>query len=108
VLMRGGKVSEEGERRLDAMVRSNDGFQIAELDLELRGPGEFFGTKQAGIPSFRVANIIRDRQLLEAAKREAAFVIAGPNAEVSQEEIDRALREMRSRWALSYGLVEVG
>jgi ATP-dependent DNA helicase RecG len=108
VLMRGGKVSEEGERRLDAMVRSNDGFQIAELDLELRGPGEFFGTKQAGIPSFRVANIIRDRQLLEAAKREAAFVISGPNTEVSKQEIDRALREMRSRWSLSYGLVEVG
>ena len=108
VLMRGAKVSEEGERRLDAMVRSNDGFQIAELDLELRGPGEFFGTKQAGIPNFRVANIIRDRELLEAAKREAAFVIAGPNAEISKAEIDRALREMRSRWALSYGLVEVG
>jgi ATP-dependent DNA helicase RecG len=108
VLMRGGKVSEEGERRLDAMVRSNDGFQIAELDLELRGPGEFFGTKQAGIPSFRVANIIRDRQLLEAAKREAAFVISGPNPEISTEEVDRALREMRSRWAMSYGLVEVG
>jgi ATP-dependent DNA helicase RecG len=108
VLMRGGKVSEEGERRLDVMVRSNDGFQIAELDLELRGPCEFFGTKQAGIPSFRVANIIRDRELLEAAKREAAFVISGPNAEVSKEEIDRALREMRSRWAMSYGLVEVG
>ena len=108
VLMRGEKVSEEGERRLDAMVRSNDGFQIAELDLELRGPGEFFGTKQAGIPSFRVANIIRDRQLLEAAKREAVFVFSGPNPEVSREEIDRALREMRSRWALSYGLVEVG
>jgi ATP-dependent DNA helicase RecG len=108
VLMRGGKVSEEGELRLDAMVRSNDGFQIAELDLELRGPGEFFGTKQAGIPSFRVANIIRDRRLLEAAKREAAFVISGPNAEISKEETDRALREMRARWALSYGLVEVG
>jgi ATP-dependent DNA helicase RecG len=108
VLMRGGKVSEEGERRLDAMVRSNDGFQIAELDLELRGPGEFFGTKQAGIPSFRVANIIRDRQLLEAAKREAVLVISGPNAEISKAEVDRALREMRSRWALYYGLVEVG
>jgi ATP-dependent DNA helicase RecG len=108
VLLRGAKVSEEGERRLDAMVRSNDGFQIAELDLELRGPGEFFGTKQAGIPSFRVAHIIRDRELLEAAKREAAFVISGPNAEISKGEIDRALREMRSRWALSYGLVEVG
>ena len=59
--MTGGKVSEEGERRLDAMVRTNDGFQIAELDLELRGPGEFFGTRQAGMPSFQVANLIRDR-----------------------------------------------
>ncbi len=108
VLMRSAKVSEEGERRLDAMVRTNDGFQIAELDLELRGPGEFFGTKQAGIPSFRVANLIRDRELLEAAKREAAFVVSGPNAEISKSEIERALREMRSRWASSYGLVEVG
>jgi ATP-dependent DNA helicase RecG len=108
VLMHGEKVSEEGERRLDAMVRTNDGFQIAELDLELRGPGEFFGTKQAGIPSFQVANLIRDRQLLEAAKREAAFVIAGPNRDISQEEINHALKHMRSRWALSYGLVEVG
>jgi ATP-dependent DNA helicase RecG len=106
--MHGGKVSEEGQRRLDAMVRTNDGFQIAELDLELRGPGEFFGTKQAGIPSFQVANLIRDRQLLEAAKREAAFVIAGPNRDISQEEFTRALKHMRSRWALSYGLVEVG
>ncbi|HYA25527.1 MAG TPA: ATP-dependent DNA helicase RecG [Terriglobales bacterium] len=108
VLMTGGKVSEEGERRLDAMVRTNDGFQIAELDLELRGPGEFFGTRQAGLPSFRVASLIRDRQLLEAAKREAAAVLAGPNADVTKEEIDRALRHMRTRWQKSYGLVEVG
>jgi ATP-dependent DNA helicase RecG len=108
ILMYGGKVSEEGQRRLDAMVRTSDGFQIAELDLELRGPGEFFGTKQAGIPSFRVANIIRDRQLLEAAKREVAFVLSGPNQEISQAEIDHALKHMRTRWALSYGLVEVG
>jgi ATP-dependent DNA helicase RecG len=108
VLMRGGKVSEDGERRLDAMVRTSDGFQIAELDLELRGPGEFFGTKQAGIPSFRVANIIRDRDLLEAAKREAGFVVNGPNSEISKTEVDRALREMRARWSNSYGLVEVG
>ena len=108
ILMTGGKVSEEGERRLDAMVRTNDGFRIAELDLELRGPGEFFGTRQAGMPSFRVANIIRDRQLLEVAKHEAAAVLAGPNAEISQAEIDRALRYMRSRWQKSYGLVEVG
>jgi ATP-dependent DNA helicase RecG len=108
VLMTGGKVSEDGERRLDAMVRTNDGFQIAELDLELRGPGEFFGTRQAGVPSFQVANLIRDRQLLEAAKREAALVLAGPNKEISQEEINRALLHMRSRWQKTYGLVEVG
>jgi ATP-dependent DNA helicase RecG len=108
VLMTGGKVSEDGERRLDAMVGTSDGFQIAELDLELRGPGEFFGTRQAGMPSFQVANLIRDRQLLEAAKREAAMVLAGPNSEISQAEIDAALRYMRTRWHKSYGLAEVG
>jgi ATP-dependent DNA helicase RecG len=108
VLMTGGKVSEDGERRLDAMVRTSDGFQIAELDLELRGPGEFFGTRQAGRPSFQVANLIRDRQLLEAAKREAAAVLTGPNSELTQAEIDAALRHMRTRWHKSYGLVEVG
>ena len=108
ILMTGGNVTEEGERRLDAMVRTNDGFQIAELDLELRGPGEFFGTRQAGMPSFRVANLIRDRQLFELAKREAAAVMAGPNAEVSQVEISRALVALRTRWQHTYGLVEVG
>jgi len=108
ILMTGGKVTEDGERRLDAMVRTNDGFQIAELDLELRGPGEFFGTKQAGLPSFRIANLIRDRELLELAKREAAAVLAGPNSEVTEVEISRALVAMRARWRLTYGLVEVG
>jgi ATP-dependent DNA helicase RecG len=108
ILMTGGKVTEDGERRLEAMTRTNDGFQIAELDLELRGPGEFFGTRQAGMPNFRVANLIRDRQLLELAKREAAAVMAGPNAEVTQVEISRALVAMRTRWQHAYGLVEVG
>ena len=108
ILMTGGKVTEEGERRLDAMVRTNDGFQIAELDLELRGPGEFFGTRQAGMPDFRVANLIRDRKLLEAAKREAAAVVAGPDSEISPAEISRALVHMRARWQHTYGLVEVG
>jgi ATP-dependent DNA helicase RecG len=108
ILMTGGKVTEEGQRRLKAMVDTNDGFKIAELDLELRGPGEFFGTRQAGLPSFRVANIIRDGQLLEIAKREAAFVLAGPNSEISSEEISRALVQMRARWQHTYGWVEVG
>jgi ATP-dependent DNA helicase RecG len=108
ILMTGGKVTEEGQRRLDAMVKTNDGFKIAELDLELRGPGEFFGTRQAGLPSFRVANLIRDAQLLEAAKHEAAAVIAGPNDEISAADISRALVHMRARWQHTYGLVEVG
>jgi len=108
ILMTGGKITEDGERRLDAMVRTTDGFQIAELDLELRGPGEFFGTKQAGLPSFEVANLIRDRELLEAAKREAAAVLAGPNSEISKTEIDRVIRHMRKRWQKTYGLAEVG
>jgi ATP-dependent DNA helicase RecG len=108
ILMTSGKVSEEAERRLDAMVRTTDGFQVAELDLEMRGPGEFFGTRQAGMPSFQVANLIRDRDLLELAKREAAAVLAGPNSEISQAEIDRALWHMRTRWQKTYGLVEVG
>ena len=108
ILMTGGKVSEEGERRLDAMVRTTDGFKIAELDLELRGPGEFFGTRQAGLPSFQVANLIRDRQLLEVAKREAAAVLAGPNPDITEAEIDKAVRHMRTHWPRTYGLVEVG
>ncbi len=108
ILMTGGKVTEEGEKRLDAMVRTNDGFQIAELDLELRGPGEFFGTRQAGMPTFAVANLIRDRHLLELAKREAAAVMAGPNEEITQVEISRALVALRMRWQHMYGLVEVG
>ena len=108
ILMTGGKVSEEGDRRLDAMVRTTDGFRLAELDLELRGPGEFFGTRQAGLPSFEVANLIRDRELLEAAKREAAAVLDGPNKDISRQEIDRVVRHMRQRWQKTYGLAEVG
>ncbi|HVH88808.1 MAG TPA: helicase-related protein, partial [Terriglobales bacterium] len=108
ILMTGRKISEEGERRLDAMVRTSDGFEIAELDLELRGPGEFFGTRQSGLPSFQIANLMRDRDLLERAKQEALAVLSGPNPEVSQTEIDRATREVRRRWDKTYGLVEAG
>ena len=87
VLMTGGKVSIEAQQRLDAMVRTQNGFEIAELDLQQRGPGEFFGTRQAGMPNFRVANLLRDRDLLEAARKEARYVLAGPNADVTKDEI---------------------
>ena len=63
------------------MVRTQDGFELAELDLTLRGPGEFFGTRQAGLPDFRVANLVRDRQLLELAKLEAARFASAPDAD---------------------------
>ena len=73
------------------MVRTQNGFEIAELDLQQRGPGEFFGTRQAGMPNFRVANLLRDRDLLEAARKEARYVLAGPERR-SQQRRDRSRR----------------
>jgi ATP-dependent DNA helicase RecG len=108
ILMTGGKVSPEAEERLQAMVRTQNGFEIAELDLQLRGPGEFFGTAQAGMPNFRVANLIRDREILEAARHEARFVLEGPNENLAKEEIARTVQHLRSHWNRRYGLIEVG
>ena len=108
ILMTGGKITDEAAERLETMVKTTDGFAIAEKDLELRGPGEFFGTKQAGMPSLRVANLIRDRQLLEAAKVEGAAVVEQRSEGVSQEETTRALKHLQAHWNRRYGLVEVG
>lgn len=108
VLMTSGKVSPEGEQRLDAMVRTTNGFEIAELDLQLRGPGEFFGTRQAGMPDFRVSNLVRDREVLLAAKREAALVAEGPGREISATDISKTMTHLRAHWQRKYGLVEVG
>ena len=77
ILMTGGKISPQAVERLAAMVRTQNGFELAELDLQLRGPGEFFGTRQAGIPDFRVANLVRDRALLELAKSGVGVVRGG-------------------------------
>jgi ATP-dependent DNA helicase RecG len=108
VLMTGGKVSPEADQRLEAMVRTQNGFEIAELDLQQRGPGEFFGTKQAGMPNFRVANLLRDRDILELARSEARLVLEGPNEQISKDEMGRAVQHLRSHWNRRYGLVEVG
>ncbi len=108
ILMTSGKVSPEAQQRLDAMVRTQNGFEIAELDLEQRGPGEFFGTRQAGLPNFRVANLLRDRDLLEAARKEARYLLAGPSADLTKDEIARAVQHLRSHWNRRYGLIEVG
>src|SRR5574340_204091 len=106
--MTGPKVSQEAEQRLQAMLDTTDGFRIAEMDLELRGPAEFFGTKQAGLPSLRVANIVRDRDLLELAKKEAAGLLADSNLETPKPELASACGHLRSHWNRRYGLVEVG
>ena len=108
VLMTGGKVSPEGERRLNEMVRTQDGFEIAELDLELRGPGDFFGTRQAGMPGLRIANILRDRNLLELAKVEAAKLVEEKDPEITLEDRKRVMQHLRQHWQRRYGLVEVG
>jgi ATP-dependent DNA helicase RecG len=106
ILMTGGRVSEQAEARLDAMVRTQDGFELAELDLQQRGPGEFFGTRQAGLPEFRVANLIRDREQLELAKVEAAKFAREPDPRVSKEEREAVWARLKQQWQRRYGLVE--
>ena len=108
ILMTGQKVSPEAEERLNAMVRTQDGFELAELDLAMRGPGEFFGTRQAGLPEFRVANIVRDRQILELAKQEAARFAASSGAEATEAERSQVRAHLKETWQRRYGLVEAG
>jgi ATP-dependent DNA helicase RecG len=108
MLMTGGRVSPEAEQRLDAMVRTQDGFELAELDLSLRGPGEFFGTRQAGLPDFRVADLVRDREMLELAKHEAAAFVASGGAEATESERAVLAARLKQAWQRRYGLVEAG
>jgi ATP-dependent DNA helicase RecG len=83
--------------RLEALVRTNDGFMIAEEDLRIRGPGEFLGVRQWGMPEFRVANLVRDAALLSDARQDAAALLeADPGL---KEPAHRALREaMLRKW----------
>ncbi len=106
ILMTGRRVSAQAEERLDAMVRTQDGFELAELDLAMRGPGEFFGTKQAGLPEFRVASLLRDREVLEVAKEESARFVARADDEASLEEKTRVWNRLKDAWQRRYGLVE--
>jgi ATP-dependent DNA helicase RecG len=106
ILLTGPRVSELAEQRLEAMVRTQDGFELAELDLTMRGPGEFFGTRQAGLPDFRVANLVRDRQILELAKQEAARFANHPDADLPETERARVWARLKVAWQRRYGLVE--
>jgi ATP-dependent DNA helicase RecG len=99
------KLNDTGKERIRTLVDSQDGFAIAEMDLKLRGPGEFFGTKQSGLPSLRIANILRDPDILSAARNEArAFVEHPPSSEAFVEAVDY----IRNHWQRRYGLVQVG
>ena len=95
-------LSEEARERLKAMTETTDGFDIAERDLLLRGPGDFFGTRQAGAPTFRVIDLVRDRELLEIARREAADWLA------SSSPTRDAMKNLLEGWHKRFQLIEIG
>jgi ATP-dependent DNA helicase RecG len=100
-----GKLNDAGKERIQTMVESTDGFYIAEMDMKLRGPGEFFGTRQSGVPALRIANILRDQDVLEIARSEAETHIGHPP---SPEELKRVVAYIRDHWQRRYALVQVG
>jgi ATP-dependent DNA helicase RecG len=106
VLLTGASITPEAEQRLDAMVRTQNGFELAELDLEQRGPGEFFGTRQAGMPELRVASLTRDRDLLDLAKLQATLFVQTPDPTIPRPEIEAVWSRLKQQWQRRYGLVE--
>ncbi|NIO06609.1 MAG: DNA helicase RecG, partial [Deltaproteobacteria bacterium] len=103
-LLQYGKQSREAERRLQAMEELQNGFKIAEVDLQLRGPGEILGTRQSGLPDFRLASVSRDHQLLLEARKEALEWLAGDPLLKGKES--RAMKEvLKHRWS---GRLELG
>ena len=103
VLLTSDKQTAIAVERLGIMAKSNDGFVIAEKDLELRGPGELLGTRQSGLPEFRVANLVRDQQFLEGARKEAEFYLAkGEKSAETAKMVERIKADAR------FGLAAVG
>ncbi len=96
-----------GERRLAAMAQTNDGFAIAELDLQLRGPGDFFGTRQSGVPEFKVADLLSDSALLEAA-REDAFAVLSRDPHLTDAEQRPLASYLRTHAREEFLLAQVG
>jgi ATP-dependent DNA helicase RecG len=102
ILISSFKRSEDAEKRLTIMEETTDGFKIAEADLTIRGPGDFLGTKQSGLPQFRFANLIRDARILSEA-REDAFDIVKKDPELSK--YPELLEQVLSNWG---ELLELG
>jgi ATP-dependent DNA helicase RecG len=99
------RMTDEARARLETMVRTSNGFEIAETDLLLRGPGEFFGTRQSGDLGFHIANPLRDKELLELARREA-FALAADSAQ--HETMQCLLRQLPPEWQRRYHLARIG
>lgn len=97
ILLTQGNLSEEGRKRLQVMEATTDGFRIAEADLEIRGPGDFLGTRQAGMPDFRVASILRDGAILEQA-RSTAFALLKDEGWLLSAEGQQIRQELVRRW----------
>ena len=107
ILLTDGWLSEDARRRVDVMTETNDGFRIAEVDLELRGHGEFFGTRQSGLPEFRAASLPRDTPILEDARKEAAMIITA-DGELRLPEHRELRRQLLARWRGKLDLASVG
>jgi ATP-dependent DNA helicase RecG len=97
----------EAEARLRTLVETTDGFEIAERDLQLRGPGEFFGTRQTGLPELRIANLLTDQDILQEA-RQAAFALVNTDPRLSAPEHQELACWLRSRYPVSLELARVG
>jgi len=100
-----GKLGEVARERIRTLVDSNDGFFIAEMDMKLRGPGEFFGTKQAGVPGLRLADLLRDVDILELARREARTLLESTQ---DPNDLRAVVRYIQENWQRRYGLIQVG
>ncbi len=101
ILLHQGRLSEATGARLDAVARTGDGFEIAERDLEIRGPGDFFGTRQSGLPTLRVGDLLRDYATMDEARRAA-------HAWLALDPAQPALDALAAGWAERFGLVGVG
>jgi ATP-dependent DNA helicase RecG len=100
-----GKMTDVARERIRAMVDTADGFQISDIDLRLRGPGEFFGTRQSGMPGLRFADLVRDAEMLDLARTAAASALESPAGAAEYEQIRCWVA---ANWQRRYGLVEAG
>jgi len=107
ILMADSPITPEARQRLQVIKQSNDGFYIAEKDLELRGPGEFFGTRQTGMPDLRIGNLMRDHPLLELARKEV-FSYFDYLERTKRLSFDPLVRFVQNNWDKRFGLKLVG